>query len=410
MAYARGANHRKAKSPGWCGQCAPKQPPGREESPPEGVLERYFKDVAKLPVMPAEEVIGLARSIEEQEVELWRELLARAEGIEALLDLVERGLRHPLVEVARLRRAAAALRRRPERKTRAAFTRWQRRAARQLRAHDLDRVVLERVLERLLERPVEDDEARHQRQLVERLSDEAMAARNSMVKANLRLVVAIAHRYNFGRLSFHDLIQEGNIGLIKAVGRFDHRRGNRFSTYAGWWIRHAITRAITDKGRLVRVPVHLMTSHTKITNATQHLRAQLGRRPTVEEICSCTNLTERSVKRLRDQPPSQSYSLDNPVSEEDDRCYHDLVEDPDGEAHVARLMDRDVFEQVEQTFPDLEPEEVDILRKRFGLLDGRARTLAEIGEGYGLSRERIRQIQQRAIEKLRLRLRQRKVM
>ena len=374
------------------------------------MLERYFKDVARQPVMGPDDVKELARRIEDLEVKLWRTMLGNAEEIETPLAVLERGLDPPLIEVARLRRAGRVLRQRPNRTTRAAFARWSRRAARQIRANDLDRTLLERVLDRLSDVQASHggDPAHHE--AVQKLGVESLQARNHMVRANLRLVVTIAHRYNFGRLAFHDLIQEGNIGLIKAVGRFDHRRGNRFSTYAGWWIRHAITRAITDKGRLVRVPVHLMSSHTKITNASHQLHVQLGRRPTVEEICSCTNLSARKVKRLQDEPPSQSYSLDNKVSEDDDRSFHDLVEAPDSLEHVQQLMNREVFKQVELVLEDLQPEEADILRQRFGLLDGRARTLAEIGVGYGLSRERIRQIQQRALENVRALLRVRRVM
>ena len=159
---------------------------------------------------------------------LWCEVLGRAEDNGPLLDLLERHLEHPLVELARLRKASAATCVRPHVRTRAAFNRWCRRAARQLRAHDLDRALVERTLRWLQVRePTRHKKQRRHLQGVQEINKQAIEARNNMVRANLRLVVAIAHRYNFGRLSFHDLIQEGNIGLIKAVGRFDHRRGNR---------------------------------------------------------------------------------------------------------------------------------------------------------------------------------------
>ena len=402
--------------PKGCGLCQPGEAADpaaaatKTAAQPQDILERYFQEVARLPVMDPDEVIGLARQIEELEQRLWCQLLEHSGLRQMVLEVLERGLDQPLDEVARLQRARRGLKQ-GGRRARQRHGRAARRAAEAIRAVDLDRDLLEQVLERTRElAPREVGDLSGQLEAIQKLGQTSQRERNRLVQANLRLVVAIAHRYNFGKLSFHDLIQEGNIGLIKAVGRFDHRRGHRFSTYAGWWIRHAITRAITNKGRLVRVPVHLMTSYTKISRASQRLSARLGRRPTLEELCLCADVSERKVKQLQKQPPSQSFSMDNLVSDEDDRSFHDLIRAPDSELPAQQVIERELFEKVVQELDDLEPMEADILRKRFGLVDGRESTLQQIGLRYGLSRERIRQIQEQALEKVRRNLRQRRVM
>jgi RNA polymerase primary sigma factor len=235
-------------------------------------------------------------------------------------------------------------------------------------------------------------------------------ARNRFVQANLRLVVTIARRFNFGHIPFHDLIQEGNIGLIKAVGRFDHRRGFRFSTYASWWIRHAITRAIADKGRLVRVPVHMLSTVQKVARTSRELSTKLGRQPTSEEICTTVSLTSDKVEQIQEHLPTQAFSLDTMVSEDDDRRFIEMVQDVGSVSPADSIGDQQVYEQVLLILGDLKPIEADVLRKRFGLHDGKEHTLTEIGSTYSLSRERIRQIQEQALGKIRRALRRRNAM
>ena len=228
-------------------------------------------------------------------------------------------------------------------------------------------------------------------------------AKNDFVSANLRLVVAVAARYSRELLTFEDLVQEGNIGLMKAVDRFDYRKGFRFSTYASWWIRHAIGRALADKARLVRLPVHVLDAQKKVEKPRRALTAQLGRKPTPAEIAKETGLDVEEVERINALPSSSPLSLDEPFSDEDDdRSRMDTLADPEpGPEPVDRLAQTETERAMISLMAQLKPVEVDILRKRFGLHDGRERTLQEIGDEHRLSRERIRQVQDRALNKLR---------
>ena len=236
-----------------------------------------------------------------------------------------------------------------------------------------------------------------------RAKGELRLAKNDFVSANLRLVVAVAARYSRELLTFEDLVQEGNIGLMKAVDRFDYRKGFRFSTYASWWIRHAIGRALADKARLVRLPVHVLDAQQKVEKTRRALTAQLGRKPTPAEIAKETGLDQEEVERINALPSSSPLSLDEPFSDEDDdRSRMDTLADPEpGPEPVDRLAQTETEKAMISLMAQLKPVEVDILRKRFGLHDGRERTLQEIGDEHRLSRERIRQVQDRALNKLR---------
>jgi RNA polymerase primary sigma factor len=238
----------------------------------------------------------------------------------------------------------------------------------------------------------------------------AQRARNEFVKSNLRLVVSIARRFNHGRMPLSDLIQEGNIGLIKAVERYDYRRGYRFSTYASWWIRHSISRALADKGRAVRLPVHMLDAYHKVTRTSRELSSKLGRPPTPEEIGLSTGLPSDKVEKIQSYLLDQSLSLDRSVSDDDDRRFIELLQDPDGLSPTEKIMEQSVNEQVQEILGDLKPIEADVLRKRFGLAGGREQTLKEIGDSYQLSRERIRQIQEQALAKIRRALQRRNVL
>ena len=226
-------------------------------------------------------------------------------------------------------------------------------------------------------------------------------AKNAFVKANLRLVVTIARRFNHGRLPLQDLIQEGNIGLMKAVDRFDHRKGFRFSTYASWWIRHAVTRAIADKARAVRLPVHMIEAYNKVSKSRREFEALHGRRPTDAELASNTGVSAERIQRMNYSLVENPISLDQPLSEDSGLTLLDAVED----THLALpsdIMDNDLMmTQLREVFETLSPMEADILRKRMGLEDHQEMTLKEIGVRYSLSRERIRQVQEQALAKLR---------
>jgi RNA polymerase primary sigma factor len=240
----------------------------------------------------------------------------------------------------------------------------------------------------------------------------AQEARNDFVKANLRLVVSIARRFNHGRMSLADLIQEGNLGLMKAVERYDYRRGFRFSTYASWWIRHAISRALADKGREIRLPVHMIDAQHRLAKARRELTARLGRTPTSEELAEATEMPVDKIENMRRWVLDQSVSLDRPVGDEDGRVLGEVLEDPDREeaSPTADLETAALTGEIHRLLRLLKPIEADILRQRFGLVDDQELTLKEIGEKYNLSRERIRQLQEQALTKMRRALQRKDLM
>jgi RNA polymerase primary sigma factor len=232
---------------------------------------------------------------------------------------------------------------------------------------------------------------------------EAIESRNKFVQANLGLVVSVARRYQHGGLPLTDLIQEGNLGLIKAVSRFDHRRGFRFSTYATWWIRHAIGRALADKGRTVRVPVHILEANQRIRKATRSLSATLGRAPTNDELAEAIEMSADKLERTLTHSGGQAISLDQQLGDEGDRERMEVFQSPEVEESTPfdDIANRALADQVRDVLHTLKPIEAEVLRRRFGLNGEREVTLQEIASEHGLSRERIRQIQEKALSKVR---------
>jgi RNA polymerase primary sigma factor len=226
-------------------------------------------------------------------------------------------------------------------------------------------------------------------------------AKHKFIQANLRLVVAIARRYDRGQMPLIDLIQEGNLGLIKAVERFDYRRGFRFSTYASWWIRHAIGRALADKGNAVRVPVHALDTQHRLAKAQELFGLKLGRAPTDEELAEEVGIDRRRLARVRKHPIVPVCSLDREISDSDDRRYVDLLADEECKSPFESTMLNAWTQEMNDVLGVLTPMEQKIIRWRYGLDSGEEMTLKEIGDYYNLSRERIRQLQEQALRKIR---------
>ena len=387
-----------------------------EVEAPENFLGRYFKEMAVLSVLKPEEEFESAKNIEALERDLWAHILGYPALLEAVGAVVDMEMERVPRSLQPLRRAARAIKARSAAAQRRRYCAQAAQVGKSIYDLDVDRRALLAVIRELsriaqhdvdrvsgAEIPVKVDGRAFQEYLAEvrlRLA-RAQRARNEFVKANLRLVVSIARRFNHGRMPLGDLIQEGNVGLIKAVERYDYRRGYRFSTYASWWIRHAISRALADKGRAVRLPVHMIDAYHKVSKTRRELSSRFGRSPTSEEISDECGISYEKVQKIEGCLMEQAVSLDREVGSDDGRRFVDFLQDEEAALPSDGVMYRSSSRQVMDIMGELKPIEAEVLRKRFGLEGQTERTLKEIGQDYDLSRERIRQIQEQAIDKIR---------
>jgi RNA polymerase primary sigma factor len=389
----------------------------KKSEEPQSFLSMYFRDMAELEVLRPEQEFETARHIEELELGLWRVILNFTPWAGHAVATVEAAIGRPLPEFKAYRAMAERAGSRAGAGKNKKFEKLVDGLAVKLKELDIDRVFVDAAMAEIhrlngaakLGRPVEGvgfaSNNKAFRQFVDSVSLKAAVvkrAKNEFVKANLRLVVSIARRFNHGRLPLPDLIQEGNIGLMKAVERYDYRRGFRFSTYASWWIRHAISRALADKGRAVRLPVHMIDAYHRIAKSERELQSKLERPATTEEIASVTGIETEKLEKMRTFLADNPVSLDRSLSDDDGRRLIDVLVDPnEAPAPPDQMMSSETQREMLKLLSVLKPIEADILRKRFGLVNDRERTLKEIGDEYRLSRERVRQLQEQALGKMR---------
>lgn len=375
-------------------------------------LGKYFQELADHEVLDCDAETEAAKNIADLEMTRWRLIFQNpgfaADLIQNILDVSsteyeEEEVRKVLAELAETKR----LIRNAARSARSSDSYTKSLVALASGLYELDvkrvlvlsceRIVCHKIVETMGKRTKSDVV----QVAMQRLAREIEEAKHKFIQSNLRLVVAIARRYDRGQMPLIDLIQEGNLGLIKAVERFDYRRGFRFSTYASWWIRHAIGRALADKGNAVRVPVHALDTQHRLAKAAEMFGLRLGRAPTEDELAEEVGIDRRRLARAQRHPMVPVCSLDREISDSDDRRYVDLLADEEGKSPFENTMLNAWSEDMDAVLALLTPMEQKIIRWRYGLDSGEEMTLKEIGDFYNLSRERIRQLQEQALRKIR---------
>ncbi|EDM81921.1 RNA polymerase sigma factor RpoD [Plesiocystis pacifica SIR-1] len=402
-----------------------RRPVRKSESP----LGAYLSTVSKVDVLTPEQELNLATEISDRRLTHWRALLSYTPFAAAIADVVEDKLREgeveglPVAAFSELRLASRAYRDRETKANREAFEHAQQAVAEAMAALDLDGNYSDCVAADLeaidahrregvaLEVSYPPKGSRPFARYVQKVRSSGHALRwskNKFVKANLRLVVTIARRFDHGLMPLQDLVQEGNLGLMKAVDRFDPTRGYRFSTYATWWIRHAINRALANKGRTVRLPAHVSADLQRLRRVTRELEAKTGETPTPEQLAQAAGLSKTRVRKLSKLTLDPTVSLDAPSHDDDARGLLDRLEDASVPVAADILEHQALNEHLRDALYNLQPIELDILKRRYGIATSEAEsvdfepmTLRQLGERHSLSRERIRQLQERALTKLR---------
>ncbi len=375
----------------------------------QGVLARYFHELSSGGLLDANAEVIIARRLRAEEEGLWQALLSFAPLIVALTNRINERLgEKKSVSVRALRTAATRVLKKPTKKTQDMLDRAARKASILLRERDPDQDVLLGLL-RSLEKGVfpfdaSQDEYDLYHLTLRTLQAKALRTRNHFVESNLGLVVSVAKRYQFSGMSLSDLIQEGNLGLLRAVSRFDERKGFRFSTYATWWIRHAVGRGVSDKSRTVRVPVHVTETSLKLKKLSQELARELGREPEREELSKAAEMSVAKIESTFRAARASSISLDAPVGEDGERERMEVFSSDAQDSVFERMSTIGLTKRARTALGTLAPLEIEILHRRFGLEGKSPTTLQEIANHIGKSRERIRQIQEKALFKLRTQL------
>jgi RNA polymerase primary sigma factor len=373
-------------------------------------LERYFSDLQEFPLLDPAQERSLAREIERLQLEHWAALLGYRPALDTVARTVGPLLPQATPKLTALRKRARPRRGTPKSRREVSWAKAVASAAQQLRRLDFSRAALQAADAAVREGFALDGRARAYLARVARADEAERRAKERFVEANLRLVITMARRYDQSLLPLSDLIQEGNLGLMRAVERFDYRRGFRFSTYASWWIRHGLNRALSDKARLVRVPVHALDDMTRLARVRSAAMGTTGVAPSREELAEQLGMSPSKLELLQTGAlMTHAVSLDRPLGTEREQTLHEVL--PAAEQHdPVEALDQSAWSDgLGELLGSLTSMEAAVLRYRFGLGGGDELTLREVGLKYNLSRERIRQIQEEALAKLRQTLRRNQV-